>query len=155
MPRHEKRIAALLEQNNVCAFLPLLQQLRRWTDRNSNVEVPLFDCYIFVRILSTSEERLRVLRTPGVWGFVGSERQGTPIPQEQIESLRTFQRENLLWSPHAFLTAGKRVRIRGGSLDGIEGIIVRKGSAQSLVVSVDLLQRSVSIQVDGYRVESI
>ena len=155
MARHEKRVAAQFEEKRVKSFLPLLEQVHQWSDRRSKVEVPMFSCYAFVRIAQTPEERLRVLRTPGVLGFVGSERQGTPIPEEQIESLRTAIREKIPCYPHAFLSAGRRVRIRGGSLDGVEGILVRQGADQSLVVSVELLQRSISMRVEGYNVEAL
>jgi transcription antitermination factor NusG len=101
-------------------------------------------------MVQTVEERLKVLRTPGVLGFVGSERQGTPIPDEQIESLRKAISENVPCLPYPFISVGKRVRIRGGSLDGVEGILMRQGADQSLVISVELLQRSVSIRVEGY-----
>src|ERR1700694_4216498 len=87
-PRHEKWIAQQLQEKRVFTFLPLLQQIHRWSDRRSKVEVPLFSCYAFVRITQTAEERMNVLRTPGVIGFVGSERKGTPIPDQQIENLQ-------------------------------------------------------------------
>jgi len=152
-PRHEKCIAQLLQENKVFTFLPLIEQIRQWSDRRSKVEVPMFSCYAFVRIVQETEERLKVLRTPGVLGFVGNERQGAPIPNEQVENLRKAIRENIPCSEHPFLSAGKRVRIRGGSLDGVEGILVRQGEDQSLVVSVELLRRSVSIRVEGYDIE--
>jgi transcription antitermination factor NusG len=155
MARHEKRIAAQFEEKKVCTFLPLLRQMHKWSDRTSMVEVPMFTCYAFVRIAQTTEERLKILRTPGVLGFVGSERQGTPVPDEQVESLRTAFNEKIPCFPHAFLSAGNRVRIRGGSLDGVEGILVRHGADQSLVVTVELLRRSVAIRVDGYDVELV
>jgi transcription antitermination factor NusG len=153
MSRHEKRVAAQFEEKRVCTFLPLLRQIHKWSDRRSEVEVPMFSCYAFIRIVHTVEERLKVLRTPGVLGLVGSERQGTPIPEEQIESIRTVINENIPCFPHPFINIGKRVRIRGGSLEGIEGILVRQGTDQALVVSVELLQRSVAIRVEGYDVE--
>ena len=153
MPRHEKRIAEQLQEKSVFTFLPLLRQMRQWSDRRSKVEVPMFSCYAFVRIVRTNENRLRVLRIPGVLGFVGNERQGTPIPDEQIESLQTAIRENIPCFPYPFIRAGRRVRIRGGSLDGVEGILVRQGADQSLVVSVELLRRSVAIRVEGYEIE--
>ncbi len=115
----------------------------------------MFSCYAFVRIVPTVEERLKVLRTPGVLGFVGSERQGTPIPDEQIESLSIAINENIPCFPHAFISAGRRVRIRGGSLDGVEGILVRQGGDQSLVLSMELLNRSVAIRVEGYDIELV
>lgn len=153
LARHEKRVVAQFEEKRVCTFLPVLRQIHRWSDRRVKVEVPMFSCYAFVRIVHTVEERLKVLQTPGVLGFVGSERQGTPIPDEQIESLRIAISENILCSPYPFVSAGKRVRIRGGSLDGVEGILVRQGEDQTFVVSVDLLHRSISIRVEGYDVE--
>ena len=153
LARHEKRIVAQFEEKRVCTFLPLLRQIHRWSDRRVKVDVPMFSCYAFVRIVHTVEERLKVLRTPGVLGFVGCERQGTPIPDEQIESLRTAISENIPCFPHAFISAGRRVRIRGGSLDGVEGILERHGADQSLVVSVELLRRSVAIRVQGYEIE--
>jgi transcription antitermination factor NusG len=153
--RHEKRVAAQFGEKHLCAFLPLLRQVHKWSDRQSKVEVPMFSCYAFVRITQTPEERLKVLRTPGVLGFVGSERQGTPIPDEQIESLQTALRHNIPCFPHAFISAGRRVRIRGGSLDGVEGIVVRHGSDQRLVVSVELLHRSVAICFEGYEIEAV
>jgi len=153
--RHEKRVAAQFEEKRVSTFLPLLRQVHRWSDRKSMVEVPMFSCYTFVRMIQTAEERLKVLRTPGVLGFVGSDRQGTPIPDEQIESLRKAIGENVPCLPYPFISAGKRVRIRGGSLDGVEGILMRQGEDQSLVVSVDLLQRSVAIRVEGYDIELV
>jgi transcription antitermination factor NusG len=155
MPRHEKRIAEQLQEKSVFTFLPLLRQTRQWSDRWSKVEVPMFSCYAFVRIVRTNENRLRVLRIPGVLGFVGNERQGTPIPDEQIESLRKAISVNVLCLPHPFVSAGSRVRIRGGSLDGVEGILMRQGGDQSLVVSVELLRRSISIRVEGYDIELV
>ena len=144
-----------LEEKRVCTFLPLLRQIRQWSDRKSGVEIPMFSCYAFVRIVQTVEERLQVLRTPGVLGFVGSERQGTPIPDEQIQGLMTAIRENLSCLPHPFIRVGQRVRVCGGSLAGVEGILMRHGRDQSLVISVELLQRSVSIRVEGYPIELV
>lgn len=151
--RHEKRVAAQFEEQRVCTFLPLLHQVHRWSDRRSVVEIPMFSCYAFVHMVQTVEERLKVLRTPGVLGFVGSERQGTSIPDEQIESLRKAVSEKVPCLPYPFISAGKRVRIRGGSLDGVEGILMRQGGDHSLVISVELLQRSVSIRFEGYEIE--
>lgn len=152
-PRHEKWIVQQLREKRIFTFLPLLQQMHQWSDRRSKVEVPLFSCYAFIRIAQTTEERLNVLRTPGVLGFVGNERQGTPIPDEQVEYLRTAIREKIPCALHPFVSVGKHVRIRGGSLDGVKGILVRQGENQSLVVSVELLRRSISIRVEGYDIE--
>ncbi len=155
MARHEKRVAAQLHDKRVSVFLPLLQQLHRWTDRQTKVEVPLFSCYAFVRIHATAENRVEVLRTPGVIGFVGNDRQGTPIADQEIENLRTAIREKVPFVAHPFLTTGKLIRIRGGALDGLEGIVTGTGVDQSLVLSVKLLQRSVCIRIQGYKVDLI
>jgi transcription antitermination factor NusG len=155
MARHEKRVASQLQENRVFTFLPLLQEIHKWSDRKRKVDVPLFSCYTFVCIVPTPENRVQVLQTPGVLGFVGSDRQGTPIPDEEIESLQTAIREKIPFALHPFVSAGKRVRIRGGSLDGVEGILLRQGTDQSLIVSVELLRRSVSIRVEGYDVELV
>jgi len=155
LARHEKRVAAQFEEKHVCTFLPLLHQVHRWSDRRSVVEIPMFSCYAFVRMVQTAEERLKILRTPGVLGFVGSERQGTSIPDDQIESLRKAVSVKVPCLPHPFISAGKRVRIRGGSLDGVEGILMRQGRDQSLVLSVELLRRSIWIRVEGYDIELV
>ena len=155
MARHEKRVAAQFEEKRVCTFLPLLGQIHKWSDRRVKVEVPMFSCYAFVRIVRTVEARLKIMQTPGVLGFVGSERQGTPIPEEQIESLRIAISGNVPCFPHDFLKAGQRVRVRGGSLEGVEGILVRQGGDQSLVLSVELLHRSIAIRVEGYDIELV
>jgi len=154
-PRNEKWIAGQLQQKKVFTFLPLLQQIHRWSDRRSKVEVPMFSCYAFVRIVQTAEERLKILRTPGVLSFVGNEREGTPIPSEQIEHLQIALREKIPCAVHPFIHIGQRVRVRGGSLDGMEGILLRQGKDESLIVSVELLQRSIAIRVNGYEVELV
>lgn len=155
MSRHEKRIAAQFVEKGVQTFLPILREVRRWSDRKSQVEVPLFTCYAFVRIAQTTPERLKVLRTPGVLGFVGSEGHGTPIPDQEMDCLRAAMNGKHACAPHRFLAAGTRVRVCGGSLDGVEGILVRQGSDESVVLSLSLLKRSVAVRVEGYRVEAL
>ena len=153
--RHEKWVAKQLQGKGISTFLPLLQELHKWSDRRSKVEVPMFSCYAFVRIAQTTDERLKILRTPGVLSFVGNENQGTPIPDGQIENLQTAIREKIPCLPHPFVSAGMRVRIRGGSLDNIEGILMRNDGDQSLVLSVELLRRSISIRLEGYEIELV
>lgn len=155
MARHEKRVACQFLEKNVSTFLPLLEQVHRWSDRKCKVEVPLFSCYAFVHIAPTAENRVKVLRTPGVLGFVGSNGRGTSIPNEEIETLQTAMKERMPCATHPFIKVGTRVRLRGGSLDGVEGILKRHGSDQHLVVSVELLQRSISIRLEGYDIELI
>lgn len=115
--------------------------------------MPMFGSYAFVRIAQTTVERLNVLRTPGILAFVGSEGHGTPIPDEQIESLQKAIKGKIPCTEHPFISVGQRVRIRGGSLNGVEGILMGQGGDQSVIISLELLRRSVSIRVDGYGIE--
>ena len=151
--RREKRVAARLQEQGLFAFLPLIEQLHRWTDRQARIEVPLFGGYLFVHIMSGSENRLRVLRTPGVQSFVGSHPHGTPIAEQEIDNLRSAIRAKVPFQLHPFLAVGKRVRIRSGALTGIEGIVIGQGRDRHVVLSVELLRRSVAIRVDGYALE--
>ena len=153
--RFEKRVSDLLQEKRIFTFLPLLQQMRRWSDRWSKVEIPAFSCYAFVRIVATAEARAKVLRTAGVLGFVGGQGLGVAIPDAEIENLRTVFQEGIPCFMYPFLNVGMRVRIRGGALDGVEGILVRQNQDMSLVVSVELLGRSLSIRAKGYNLEPI
>src|ERR1700682_6424897 len=87
--RHEKAVAALLQQKGITTFLPLLSQMHRWSDRSKTVQVSLFPGYTFVRITATPESCVGILQTPGVVGFVGTGRRGIPIPDKQIEDVQT------------------------------------------------------------------
>jgi transcription antitermination factor NusG len=98
---------------------------------------------------------MSVLRTPGVAGFVGSQGRGTPIPDKQIEDIRVILDHNVPFELYPFLEVNQRVRIRGGSLDGVEGTLVAKNSDQSLVVSIELIKRSVLVRVSGYELERV
>jgi transcription antitermination factor NusG len=151
--RHERVVVQRFRDKGLTTFLPLVTEVRRWSDRWKSVELPLFNCYVFVKIMATNEDRVRVLRTDSVFDFVGVPRQGTPIPDEQIDALRTIVEERVNWRSYPFLKIGQRVRIRGGALDGIEGILVSRNGERSVVVSVDAIQRSLSVRVEGYKIE--
>ena len=133
----------------------MIARKNRWSDRFKIVELPLFPSYVFVRTDSTPETRVTVLRTAGAVGFVGNGGRGTPIPDEQIDSVRSILEQGVDFSLHPYLTINQRVRIRGGSLDGVEGVLLAKNADQSLVVSIDLIQRSVAIRVSGYELEAV
>ena len=152
-PRHEKIVAHRLEERGVTAFLPLISEEHRWSDRKKTVQVPLFSCYVFAKFAPNRSERLRVLRVDGVFGLVGDRGEGTPIPDEQIAAVQSLVETQLPWSTHPFLKIGQRVRIRSGVLDGLEGILVSRNGDRSLVISVDAIQRSLAVRVEGYEVE--
>jgi transcription antitermination factor NusG len=152
--RHEKMVEHRLQERGVTTFLPLMTEVHRWSDRKKIVQVPLFGCYVFAKIAATNGERLRILRVEGVLSLVGSGREGTPIPENEIESVRILLEERLLWSSYPFLKVGQRVRIRSGALDGMEGVLVSRNGDRTLVISVDAIQRSLAVRVEGYEVEA-
>lgn len=152
-PRHEKKVHSELCQKGFHCFLPLHQERRRWSDRYRWVELPLFSQYLFVRVPVSAELRARVLQTTGVVQFVGAPGRGTPVPNEQMESLQAIVAQRIPITPHEFLRVGERVRIRGGALEGIEGILSAIRNDKSLIISIDLIQKSVAIRVDGFEVE--
>jgi len=153
--RHEKVVARELQAQGVVTFLPVVTRLHRWSDRRKLVELPLFPGYAFVRLLPSPEARLRVLRTDGVVSFVGTNRQATPIPDRQIDEVRVLLSADVPISSHPFLKVGQHVRVRGGSLDGLEGILVSTNGNRNLVISLAPIQRSICIQVEGYQVEPV
>jgi transcription antitermination factor NusG len=152
--RSEKAIEHRLRAEGLTTFLPLATEVHRWSDRRKVVEVPLFACYVFVRLVMNHAHRLKVLNVAGVLSFVGGGKQGTPIPDSQIDAVRTLVSEKVAWSPHPFPAIGQRVRILGGALDGIEGTLLSRDRAETLVVSVEALQRSLAVRIAGYQVEA-
>ena len=153
--RHERVVAQRLTEQGVNTFLPLVTEVHRWSDRRKSVELPLFGCYVFVKLAPTVEERLRVLRIDSVLKFVGARGLGTPIAEAQIDAVRTLIGQQMPWSAHPFLQIGQRVRVRGGALDGVEGILVSRHDDNTLVVSIDAIQRSLAVRIQGYDVEPV
>jgi len=90
-----------------------------------------------------------------VFGLVGGRGEGTPIPDEQIEAVRALVEGEVPWSAHPFLKIGQRVRIRSGALNGMEGILVSRNGDRSLVISVEAIQRSLAVRVEGYAIEPV
>jgi transcription antitermination factor NusG len=154
-PRFEKMVSGRLRDEGIENFLPLCSEKHQWSDRQRLVEVPVFPRYVFVRIESTMSARVSVLQTRGVMSFVGNRGLGAAIPNNQIESVRNIVTQKVPFNPYAFLNVGTRLRIRGGSLDGVEGILAAINGDQSLIVTVELIHRSLAIRIEGYRVERI
>ena len=154
-PRHEKSAVAELDQKGIVTFLPLVTQVHRWSDRRKKVVLPLFAGYAFVNIVPAPATRVSVLRTNGILNFVGPHNQGAPIPESQIEGIRTLLVNRIPFSSHFFLKVGQRVRIRGGCLEGVEGILIRHKGDDRLVLSVDMIQRSLAISIEGYDIEPV
>ena len=150
-PRHEKKVALQMEGNEIEFFLPLYRTVRRWKDRRKQLDLPLFPGYIFVHI--ALRDRLRVLRLPGVLQFVSFAGKPAPLPHGDIESLRNGLAGGLRAEPHPYLKVGKRVRVRGGPFAGLEGILTRRKDKFRVVLSIELIQRSVAVEVDESEVE--
>ena len=143
---HEKRVAAELEAREVEHFLPLYSSVRRWKDRRVNLELPLFAGYVFVRLALC--DRLRVVQIPSVVRLVGFGGQPTALPDSEMEIMRSGLSQSLRAEPHPFLTVGRRVRITAGPFAGLEGVLKRKKSSLRVIVTLELIQRSVAVDVD-------
>jgi transcription antitermination factor NusG len=150
---HEKRVAGQLMQKSVEHFLPLYDTVRRWKDRRVQLQLPLFPGYIFVRI--ALRDRLDVLKVPGVVRILGLNGTPIPIPKEQIESLRVAFHEGLRAEPHPYLKAGQQVRITAGPLTGWKGVIVRRKGDLRVVLSAELIQRSIIMDIEASSVEPL
>lgn len=152
-PRHEKRVADQINQQGIDCFLPLYRSVRRWKDRRKELALVLFPSYVFVRM--SLQNRLRVLQLPGAVRLVTLNGQPAALPEEEIENLRTRLSCSGNIEPHPYLSVGHRVRVQSGPLEGLEGIIVRTKDRCRIVLSVDLIMRSVAVEVDDGDVEFI
>jgi transcription antitermination factor NusG len=154
-PRYEKKVAAELHEKGIETFLPLNSAMHQWSDRRRLVHVPLFPGYVFVSIAPSLTARISVLRTNGVLSFVGVRNMGVPIPEDEIDAVRAVVEGRVPFEPYPYLKVGQRVCIRGGSLDGVSGVLSAVNGDQSLIISVNLIQRSIAMRIEGYRVEAI
>ena len=152
-PRHEKCIARQLAERGVRSFVPLYSTVRRWKDRRKRLELPVFPGYVFVQIALHS--KLEVLGLPGVVDFVRFQGQPVPVLSSEIETLQLGLTAAAAIHSHPYLQAGRRIRVRRGALDGIEGIFVRKRGQARVVLSVSLIERSVAIEIEEVDVEPI
>jgi transcription termination/antitermination protein NusG len=150
---HEKRVAEQLGARAVEHFLPLYHSVRRWKDRRVELDMPLFPGYVFVRM--ALRDRLQVLKTPGVATIVGFNGQLAALPDAEVEGLKKGLVCGVRAEPHPFLTVGRRVRVKAGPLEGLEGIVVRRKNRVRLVVSLDLIHRAAAIEVEAADLEPI
>jgi len=153
--RHEKLVVNQLERRGIKTFLPLISEVHRWSDRRKIVQLPLFSCYAFVHMRFLPELRYEVMQTNGVLRFVGVRGEGIPIPESQIENLQALLSTDVPYALCPFLQVGQRVRVRGGALDGIEGLLIARNGDRTLVISVEPIQRSIAVRIDQYQVEAI
>jgi transcription termination/antitermination protein NusG len=150
---HEKRVAEHLADRSIEYFLPLYESVRRWKDRKVVLELPLFPGYVFVRLVL--RDRQQVLQVPGVAKLVGFNGTPTALPQDDIDALRTSLEKGVRVAPHPFLNVGRRVRVKHGPLAGMTGILVKRKNKARFVVSIELIQRAVAIEIEEIDLEPI
>jgi transcription antitermination factor NusG len=145
-PRHEKLAARVLRDQGLEDFLPVYRSRRRWSDRLKEVQAPLFAGYVFCRF--APQHRRPVLKTPGVRSIVAFGGQPAPVPDAEISAIRQAVASGLRVEPWPSPREGQPVRIQRGPLSGLSGLLVRVRDNWRLLVSVELLQRSVAVELD-------
>jgi transcription antitermination factor NusG len=151
--RHEKVVARQLEKRRIETFLPLYRNWRRWKDRKKLVELALFPSYVFVRI--PTQSKLRVLQVSGAVNLVSFNGQVASLPECEIEALRNGLENHVYAEPHPYLRIGRRVRVVHGPMAGTEGILSRKKDRCRVVISLDVLMRSVAVELDAADLEPV
>ena len=149
--QHEKMVDHILTNKGFNTFLPLYATTHNWKDRAKALSLPLFPCYVFLK--GGIERRLQIVTTPGIHGVVSIGGQPAAIPEVEIEAIRRVVESGTRVEAHPFLKCGNRVRVKCGPLTGIEGILVRKKNISRLVLSVEILGTSASIEVSAFQVE--
>lgn len=144
--RHEKKVAQQLEERQIENFLPVYRSVRRWKDRRKELDLVLFPGYVFVRL--SFADRLRVLQLPGVARFVSFNGKPATLAASDIEALRNGLMKGVRAEHHPYLTVGRRVKVIHGPLAGARGILLRAKTNCRIVISVDAIMRSVSVEID-------
>ncbi len=152
-PRHEAVAAFSLRQKGLEDFSPTYCARRRWSDRIKEVELNLFPGYIFCRF--SYAQRLQVLNTPQVLSIVGFGKTMAPLEEAEIMMVRAIVVSGRPARPWPYLKVGQQVRIENGCLAGLTGTLVRERDVSRVVVSVDLLQRSVAVEIDRDAIGSL
>jgi transcription antitermination factor NusG len=151
--QHEKVVSQILLGKGFDVFLPLYPVARACGGHTKKLLLPLFPCYVFLH--GGLERRLDVVTTPGVHAFVETANRPAVIPQSEIDGVRQTVESSLRVEPHPFLKSGDRVRVRSGSLQGIEGILIRKKNLFWLVLSVEMLGKSIAVEIQSSVVEKV
>lgn len=154
--RHEFKVFERLTKAGIEVFLPVVERLRRWKDRKKLVKFPLFPGYLFVYMNKSYELMLRVLKTPGVVDFLkNSSGEPEPVPEEEIIPLRKAVESGKEIDSYPYLKEGQQVRIKRGPLAGVRGILKKKEKQHYLILSIHILQRSISVKIDASEVELV
>jgi len=153
--RFERRFNNPLLISNPERLVPVARERRRWTDRYETVELPMFPGYVFVRAVLKPADRLAILQSSGVFGFVTFNGSLACIPNRQIGYLRKIAEHSRPWSAYRYIADGPCVRVCGGELEGVEGILAADKAGKKLVISLGPMQRSVAISLEGVEFERI
>jgi transcription antitermination factor NusG len=151
--QHEKSVADSLAGNGFETFLPTYNTIRQWTDRKKQLRLPLFPCYVFVR--GNFERRFRIIMTPGVHSMVMFGARPAVISDAEVDAIRRAVDSKLAVEPHPFLQCGDWVRVTSGPLTDVEGILVRKKTSYRLILSAQLLGKSIAVEIDAFSVKPI
>jgi transcriptional antiterminator RfaH len=152
MPKREKIVHQCLQRNSINSFLPLVKEIRRWSDRKKKIEVPCFPNYLFVKILS--KERFKVFDVPGVVRFVGFNNRPSIVSQEEIDLIqKALSCSSVTVIDNARLQRGSRVMINSGPLRGIEGVLVETKGSKRLILEVKSINRSMIVDVFADNIE--
>jgi transcription termination/antitermination protein NusG len=148
--RHEKQVEAQLKQRGMDSYLPVVQQVRQWSDRKKAVQFPLFPSYVFGRF--TLSEVHTVLTTPGVSTIVRANGYPTPIPIADLENVRKFvaaiAESGLDPDPRPFLTEGQWVRVLEGPFEGVEGVVVERRGRKRVLVGLAAIGQGLEVDID-------
>lgn len=150
---HERRVAQELAERGVEHFLPQYQSRRKWKDREVELALPLFPGYVFVRM--ALEHKLRVLQVPGVACLVSFAGKPAVVPAEEFARIQELLNRRVLATPHPYLNVGRRARVLDGPFAGLEGIVVRRNKRNRLVISLDLIERSIAVELGEANLESV
>jgi transcription termination/antitermination protein NusG len=154
--RHEFTVTGELHRKGIDTFLPSVMKVRQWKDRKKRVEFPLFPGYVFVSIVPDPEEFVRVVTTRGTVRLLALEPgHPTPIPGEEINALKIIMNSGEDIDVYPGLKQGARVRVRNGVFQGAEGVLAKKDDNQMLLVSIDILGRSVGVRILAADVEAV
>jgi transcription antitermination factor NusG len=151
--RHELAVASQFQQKGLDALLPTYRRLSRWSDRIRRTDTPLFPGYVFVRV--AEGEHLRVLQTGGVVSVVCRSGRPVPLSDADVDKLRVCTANPSAIEPHPYLRIGQRVRVKHGLFRGWEGLLVEKKNSTRLVLTVEQIMKSVSIDISGADVEPL
>ena len=149
----EKRVAQHFSNRDIEFFLPVHRTISRWKNGlRVPIDRPLFPGYVFVK--TERQDKVRVLEVPGVHSIVGAAREPVPLPNEEIEALRRGVRM-MNAEPHPFLKIGEKVAIRFGPFEGMAGIVLRQKNSVRVVLSIDLIMKSISVEVNEHDIECV